>query len=179
MDKASDKYWVYFICLALACATFAVYWQVLFCEFITFDDPHYVTDNQYVRTGFTRSNIKWAFTPAVFGYWHPLTWLSHMLDCHLFGVSPVMHHLSNLLIHIANSLLLFLVFRRMTGAVWRSLIVAALFALHPLNVESVAWVANRKNVTIKIIVDFDFIESILIASGDCTKSMIEPYTKIL
>ncbi|UCC23106.1 MAG: tetratricopeptide repeat protein, partial [Planctomycetota bacterium] len=142
----SDKYRVPFICLALACVTLAVYWQVLSCEFITFDDPHYVTENHYVRTGFTLSNIKWAFTPAVFGYWHPLTWLSHMLDCHLFGVSPVMHHLINLLIHVANSLILFLVFKRMTGAVFSSAFVAAVFALHPLNVESVAWVTERKNV---------------------------------
>lgn len=146
MNQASDKYRVPFICLALACVTLAVYWQVLSCEFITFDDPHYVTDNQYIRTGFTLSNIKWAFTPAVFGYWHPLTWLSHMLDCHLFGASPLMHHLVNLLIHIANSLLLFLVFKRMTGAVFSSAFVAAVFALHPLNVESVAWVTERKNV---------------------------------
>lgn len=146
MNQASDKYRVPFICLALACVTLAVYWQVLSCEFITFDDPHYVTDNQYIRTGFTLSNIKWAFTPAVFGYWHPLTWLSHMLDCHLFGASPVMHHLVNLLIHIANSLLLFSVFKRMTGAVFSSAFIAAVFALHPLNVESVAWVTERKNV---------------------------------
>jgi len=146
MNKASEKYWVPCICLALVFASLAVYWQVLFSDFITFDDPHYVTDNQYVRTGFTRNNIKWAFTPAIFGYWHPLTWLSHMLDCQLYGLRPAMHHMGNLLIHIANSLLLFLVFKRMTGAVFSSAFLAAVFALHPLNVESVAWVTERKNV---------------------------------
>jgi Flp pilus assembly protein TadD len=129
MDNKSNKYWVPCVCLVLVFAT-------LF----------YVSENQYVRTGFTRDNIKWAFTPAKFGYWHPLTWLSHMLDCQLYGLRPGLHHLSNLLIHIANSLLLFLVFRRMTGAVWRSAFVAAVFALHPVNVESVAWVTGRKNV---------------------------------
>ncbi len=146
MDKTSNKYCVPCICLALVLAIVAVYWQVLVSEFVTFDDPHYVSENQYVRTGFTRNNIIWAFTPAKFGYWHPLTWLSHMLDCQLYGLRPGFHHLSNLLIHIANSLLLFLVFKRMTGAVWRSAFVAAVFALHPVNVESVAWVTERKNV---------------------------------
>jgi tetratricopeptide (TPR) repeat protein len=146
MDKTSNKYCVPCICLALVLAILAVYWQVLFSEFVTFDDPHYVSENQYVRTGFTRNNIIWAFTPAKFGYWHPLTWLSHMMDCQLYGLKPGLHHLSNLLIHTANSLLLFLVFRRMTGAVWRSAFVAAVFALHPVNVESVAWVTGRKNV---------------------------------
>lgn len=146
MDKTSNKYCAACICLALVIAILADYWQVLYCDFVTFDDPHYVIENQYVRTGFTRSNVIWAFTPAKFGYWHPLTWLSHMLDCQLYGLRPGLHHLSSLLIHIANSLLLFLVFKRMTGAVWKSAFVAAVFALHPLNVESVAWVTGRKNV---------------------------------
>jgi hypothetical protein len=146
MDKTSNKYCVPCICLALVLAILSVYWQVLYCDFVTFDDPHYVSENQYVRTGFTRNNIIWAFTPAKFGYWHPLTWLSHMLDCQLYGLRPGLHHLSNLLIHIANSLLLFFVFKQMTGAVWKSAFVAAVFALHPVNVESVAWVTERKNV---------------------------------
>ena len=134
------------ICLFLAIATFAVYWQVLDHEFLNYDDKEYVTNNWNVKAGLTPESIKWAFTTGHFANWHPMTWLSHMLDFQLYGSHPKGHLLINLLIHIANALLLFLVLFRMTGALWQSGFVAALFALHPFNVESVAWISERKNV---------------------------------
>ncbi len=134
------------VCLLLILATLLVYWQVTQHEFIRFDDDEYVTENQQVQAGLTSEGAIWSFSFRDGTYWHPLTWLSHMLDCQLYGLKPRGHHLTNLLFHLANSLLLFLILKRMTGAFWRSAFVAALFALHPLNVESVAWVAERKNV---------------------------------
>ena len=136
------------VCLFLVIMTLAVYWQVGNHEFVNFDDSAYVTENYHVQRGLTLENINWAFSFAdkEKTYWHPLTWLSHMLDCQLYGLSPGMHHLTNLVLHIVSTLLLFLVFYRMTGALWRSAFIAALFALHPLNVDSVAWVAERKNL---------------------------------
>ena len=115
-------------------------------DFITYDDPVYVTKNTHVTGGLTWANVRWAFTTTEASNWHPLTWLSHMTDCQLFGLHPWGHHLTNVLLHALNALLLFVVLRRMTGAVWRSLFVAALFGLHPLHVESVAWAAERKDV---------------------------------
>ena len=132
----------------LAAATVAVFWQVSRHEFVNFDDPAYVTYNPMVQQGLTWAGVKWAFG-QVHGeatYWHPVTWLSHMLDCQLFGVKPRGHHLTNLLLHTLNTVLLFVLLRRMTGRRGASAMVAALFALHPLQVESVAWVAERKNV---------------------------------
>ena len=146
MIEVSSKYKVILICVFLAGATLAAYWQVLSSDFVNLDDPMYVTENRYVETGLSTNNIKWAFSVGQVAYWHPLTWLSHMLDCQLYGLRPGLHHLTSLVIHIANSLLLFLVLKRMTGAVWKSAFVAALFALHPINVDSVAWIAERKNV---------------------------------
>ncbi len=132
--------------LFLILATLVVFWQVRNHEFLTFDDNEYITDNPHVRPGLTLSGVIWTFTTAHASNWHPLTWLSHMLDCGLYGLNPGGHHVTNLLLHIANTLLLFLVLRRMTGAIWESGFVAALFALHPLHVESVVWVAERKDV---------------------------------
>jgi tetratricopeptide (TPR) repeat protein len=123
-----------------------VYSPVLFGNFISYDDPAYVTGNDYVKAGLTFQGAAWAFTTFHSYNWHPVTWLSHMLDASLFGLNPAGHHLTSLVFHVANSLLLFGVFRKMTGATWRSLCVAALFALHPLHVESVAWIAERKDV---------------------------------
>jgi tetratricopeptide (TPR) repeat protein len=134
------------ISLVLIIVILAVFWQVRNHEFITFDDDQYVTNNPHVKSGLTLSGTIWALVAMHSNNWHPLTWLSHMLDCELYGLNPGGHHLTNLLIHIANTLLLFLVLKRMTGALWRSSFVAALFALHPLHVESVAWVAERKDV---------------------------------
>jgi Flp pilus assembly protein TadD len=146
MDKLSDKYWAVCVYLILALGTFAVYCQVCSYDLVNFDDPIYVYKNQNVQSGITLDGIKWAFTTGHAGNWHPLTWLSHMLDCQLFGTDPGWHHLTNLLLHIANTLLLFAVFKRMTHALWQSAFVAAAFALHPLHVESVAWIAERKDV---------------------------------
>jgi hypothetical protein len=126
--------------------TVIVFWQVGKHEFVNYDDDVYVTENPQVQTGLTRQSLIWAFTTTHGANWHPLTWLSHMLDCQLYGLNPRGHHLTNLLFHLANTLLLFVVLRRMTGALWQSGFVAALFALHPLHVESVAWVAERKDV---------------------------------
>jgi len=138
----------FLICLGLVIATLVVYGQVRHHDFISFDDPLYVTDNRYVRDGLTFEGIVWSFSFAdkEKTYWHPLTWLSHMLDCHLYGLTPGMHHRTNLILHLANTLLLFLVLRQLTGALWKSAFVAALFALHPINVDSVAWIAQRKNL---------------------------------
>jgi hypothetical protein len=125
---------------------FAVYAQLLANDFINYDDYSYVTGNESVQGGFTFQGIQWAFTTFHSYNWHPLTWLSHMLDVQLYGLNPVGHHLTNILLHVANSLALLVVLNKMTGAFWRSLCVAALFALHPLHVESVAWIAERKDL---------------------------------
>jgi tetratricopeptide (TPR) repeat protein len=132
----------------LAAATVAVFWPVRWQEFVNYDDPAYVTFNPVVREGLTWPGVVWAFTNlhGEATYWHPLTWLSHMLDCQLFGLKPAGHHLSSLLLHTLNTLLLFAVLRRMTGRRGASAAVAALFALHPLAVDSVAWIAERKNL---------------------------------
>ncbi|MBW2569850.1 MAG: tetratricopeptide repeat protein [Deltaproteobacteria bacterium] len=134
------------ICLFLIAACLCVYWQITDHEFINYDDGLYVTENSHVQTGLTFESIKWAFTTFHASNWHPLTWLSHMLDCELYGLNPMGHHWTNLQIHLINTLLLFFILQYMTGAIWRSAFVAALFALHPLHVESVAWVAERKDV---------------------------------
>jgi tetratricopeptide (TPR) repeat protein len=134
------------ICLFLAAAALIAFWQVNQSDFINYDDPSYVTENIHIRNGITTEAIRWAFRSCYVANWHPVTWMSHMLDVQLFGLKPRWHHLTNLLFHIANTLLLFFVFHRMTKAPWKSAFVAALFALHPLHVESVAWVAERKDV---------------------------------
>jgi protein O-mannosyl-transferase len=134
------------VCLVLAAITFAVFGQTLTHEFVDFDDNHYVYENPVVTQGLTLNGIAWAFTGAHASNWHPLTWLSHMLDCQLYGLHPGGHHLTNVLLHTATVIVLFLVLRQMTGALWRSAFVAAVFAIHPLRVESVAWVAERKDV---------------------------------
>jgi Tfp pilus assembly protein PilF len=134
------------ICLLILIATFSVYWQSRNYEFVTFDDDLYVTENHIVQTGLTFKGLKWAFTGTHAGNWHPLTWLSHMLDVQLFGMKAGWHHLTNVFFHLSNVFLLFWVFMRMTGKLWQSGLVAALFAVHPLHVESVAWVSERKDV---------------------------------
>jgi Tfp pilus assembly protein PilF len=134
------------ISLLLSIIAFMAYRQVTHCAFINFDDTEYVTDNRHIQDGLTVKGITWAFTTGYASNWHPLTWISHMADVQLFGLQPGRHHLTNLLFHLANTLLLFLVLHRMTNTLWQSAFVAALFALHPLHVESVAWVAERKDV---------------------------------
>ena len=135
------------VAVLLAVATIAVYWPALRCDFIGLDDAVYVTLNSHVQGGLTWESVKWAFSDTKqAAYWAPLMWLSHELDCQLFGLHPWGHHLMNVLLHAANTGLVFLLLHRMTGALWRSALVAALFAVHPLRVESVAWIAERKDV---------------------------------
>lgn len=134
------------ICLALAIATFGVYWRVGGFDFINFDDPDYVTGNPMVKAGLSFKGLAWAFTHCYADNWHPLTWISHMLDCQIFGLHASGPHLVNVTLHAANAVLMFLLLQRMTGAQWRSAMVAGLFALHPLHVESVAWISERKDV---------------------------------
>jgi Flp pilus assembly protein TadD len=133
-------------CALLISVTLAAYWQAHGLLFIVFDDPGYVTINTRVQAGLSWSSIRWASTAFVAGNWHPVTLLSHMTDCQLFGLNPAGHHVTSLAIHLANVLLLFWVFQIATGLIWRSAFAAALFAVHPMNVESVAWIAERKNV---------------------------------
>jgi tetratricopeptide (TPR) repeat protein len=130
----------------LAALSAAAYFQVAGHGFINLDDALYVTDNSHVREGITPAGIAWAFGFTDRTYWHPITWLSHMMDCELFGLDPGMHHLMNLLYHMLNSIALFLVLHLMTGALWRSVFAAALFAVHPVNADTVAWIAQRKNL---------------------------------
>jgi tetratricopeptide (TPR) repeat protein len=146
MISLSKNKRILMISIFLASATLLAFWQVNNCDFISYDDPNYVTENHQVQHGITLEGIRWAFTTNQSSNWHPVTWISHMLDVQLFGLQPRWHHLTNLLFHIANTLLLFFVLHRMTKARWESAFVAALFALHPLHVESVAWVAERKDV---------------------------------
>jgi len=134
-----------FIAFGLVAVTLAVYAQVASHQFIILDDNRYIRENPMVNHGLTLTGIAWAFTTFHAANWHPLTWLSHMLDSQMFGLNAGGHLVVNALIHAANGLLLFLFLRRVTGAKWRSAIVAALFALHPLHVESVAWAAERKD----------------------------------
>jgi protein O-mannosyl-transferase len=133
------------ICFFIVMATAVVYLQVLNHEFTIFDDDGYVSENPHVRSGLSCDGLVWAFSYNV-DYWHPLAWLSHMMDVQLYGLAPGMHHGTNLILHILNSLVLFLFWHRTTDERWKSAFVAALFALHPINVESVAWVAERKNL---------------------------------
>jgi tetratricopeptide (TPR) repeat protein len=146
MNVTKDTRRTIWICGLLSAVTLAIFWPVTSYEFVNFDDPVYVSLNAHVVNGLSWGNVSWALQTSFVGNWHPLTWLSHMLDVQLFGLNPGWHHLTNLLFHAANAVLLFLLLQRMTGAAWRSAMVAALFALHPLHVESVAWVSERKDV---------------------------------
>jgi len=146
MARSGFRVWLMAALLVLM--TVATYWPVMRHEFVNHDDPLYVTDNPHVRAGLTWEGLVWAFG-RVHGdqtYWHPLTWVSHMMDCQLYGLKPGGHHRTSMLLHAANAVLVLLVFRRMTGAFWRCVVLAALFALHPLQVDSVAWVAERKTL---------------------------------
>ena len=144
--SASREKRVVIYCLLLVAATLAFYNPIVRNRFTDFDDSAYILKNSQVQGGLTWNTVKWSFTTFHAGYWHPLTWLSHALDCRIFRLNPAGHHYTNLLLHAANVVLLFLLLRQATGFTWSSLVVAALFALHPVNVESVAWAAERKNV---------------------------------
>ena len=132
--------------LVLFLAIITLYWQVRHHEFISYDDPTYIIENQGISSGLTAETIAWAFTTSHAGNWHPLTWISHALDIQLYGMAPGPHHLTNVAIHAFSTILLFLLLMRITGGFWQSVLVAALFGLHPLRVESVAWAAERKDV---------------------------------
>ena len=146
MEQSQNKLHVLLICLALALVPLATFWQVKTFDFISRDDMDYVADNRNVEDGITRDAVVWALTTGHASNWHPLTWISHMLDWQLFGSNAGMHHLTSALLHVINTLLLFAVLKQMTGAIWASAFVAAAFALHPLHVESVAWASERKDV---------------------------------
>ena len=134
------------ICVALAAATFTAFEGVKNNGFVNYDDNVYVTENPFVQGGLNLKSVQWAFTSLYAGNWHPLTWVSHAIDCAVFGPDPAGHHLVSVAIHITNVILLFLILKKMTRAIWPSAFVAAVFGLHPLGVESVAWIAERKNV---------------------------------
>ena len=134
------------LALSLVLLTLLVYIPVTRNGFVGFDDPAYVTANPNVRSGLSWATVKWALRSTEHANWHPLTWLSHALDCELFHLNPAGHHFVNVLLHAATAVVLFLLLEALTNLVWRSCLVAALFAVHPMNVESVAWIAERKNV---------------------------------
>jgi hypothetical protein len=144
--RSGDFRAVFGICIFLLGAVWLVFGQTLGHGFVNYDDDRYVYANPQVIQGLSLKGIEWAFTHSVMANWHPLTVISHMLDCQLYGLHAGGHHLTNILLHAATAILLFLVLREMTGALWRSAFVAAVFAVHPLRVESVAWVAERKDV---------------------------------
>src|SRR5215469_16396473 len=134
------------ICAVLTGITWLVFGQTLAHQFVTYDDPQYVYENTRIAAGLSLPSVPWAFTHTVGGNWHPLTVISHILDSQLYGLKPAGHHFSNVLLHTVAVILLFLVLREMTGARWQSAFVPALFAIHPLHVESVAWISERKDV---------------------------------
>ena len=148
----NDLWWLIGVCVFLALAVWIIYGQTLDHQFVNYDDEDYVTMNAQVSRGLTLEGIVWAFTHVHSANWHPLTWISHMVDCQLYGLNPGGHHFTNLFLHAVNAILLFFLLRQMTGgpsrtgSFWRSAVVAALFAIHPLRVESVAWVSERKDV---------------------------------
>jgi tetratricopeptide (TPR) repeat protein len=137
------KLWIGAILVAIS---LGLYGQTLGFPFVNWDDPLYVTQNQRVQAGFSKEGIEWAFSETNLINWHPLTWMSHMLDCQLYGLDPRGHHATNVILHALNTLLLFVLFTSLTRAPWRSAVVALLFSIHPLHVESVAWVSERKDL---------------------------------
>jgi tetratricopeptide (TPR) repeat protein len=137
---------IFGVCLLIAVSVGIVFWQTIYYGFVDFDDDVYVFNNPVVSAGLTLKGMVWAFTHVESSNWHPLTWISHMLDCQLYGLNPGGHHLTNVSLHMVTAVLLFLVLRQMTGALWRSAFVAMVFAVHPLHAESVAWIAERKDV---------------------------------
>ena len=141
--RISESFW---ICLLLASLTAACFWPITSHQFVSIDDHQYIRDNPRVRQGLTWAGVAWAFRSGYACNWHPLTWISHMLDCQLYSLNPGGHHFTNLLFHVANTVLVFLVLQQMTGRKWPSAAVAAFFGCHPLHVESVAWASERKDV---------------------------------
>jgi protein O-mannosyl-transferase len=145
-EMAQPVFPMWLLAILLALVTMVLYWPATSHGFISLDDPEFVLNNTHVNSGLSWQNALWALGSGDTANWHPVTWLSHMLDCQMFGVEPWGHHLTSVLLHALNAMLVFVLLRLMTGMTWRSLWVAALFSLHPLRVESVAWVAERKDV---------------------------------
>ena len=135
-----------YVSLSLLALTLIVYFQVHDFEFVNFDDRETIVGNTHIHDGLTLAGLAWAFTTSYAANWFPITWISHMLDFQFFGLDSGWHHLTNVMIHLASVLLLFALMRRMTGRLWESAFVSFVFALHPLHVESVAWVSERKDV---------------------------------
>jgi tetratricopeptide (TPR) repeat protein len=146
MSKTPNNYVSVCIYLALAVATLVVFWPVYGFDFLNYDDLGHITENRHVAGGLSLDGVIWAFTTNYFGNWHPMLWLSYMLDCQLHGIEPGWYHLTNLFIHICSTLLLFAALKSMTAAPWRSAFVAAAFALHPLHVEPVTWISTRNHL---------------------------------
>ena len=146
MTDSGSRWQKWVVCFLLGAAVLAVFSQALHCGFVNFDDQDYVTLNNNIQHGLNWQGIQWALTTAHAANWHPLTWLSHALDCRLYGLAPAGHHLTSLLLHAANAVLFFLLLNHLTRTLWSSAFVAAMFALHPLRVESVVWVSERKDV---------------------------------
>src|SRR5438876_4927787 len=144
--KRNSRWFAATLCVCLVVLTWVVFGQTLRHEFVNYDDQEYVYQNKRITSGVSLENFCWAFTHAHSGNWHPLTTISHMLDCQFYGLKPAGHHLSNVVLHSVAVVLPFLVLFRLTGKLGRSAFVAALFAIHPLHVESVAWIAERKDV---------------------------------
>lgn len=141
-----DRRLAVLLCALVFSVTLAVFWPATRYDFVNYDDPQYVSENPHVVGGLSLGNVRWAFGSGYASNWHPLTWISHMLDVQVFGLQAGGHHLTNLLIHAVNAVMLFLALRRLTGGLWRCGFVAGMFALHPLHVESVAWISERKDV---------------------------------
>src|SRR6185369_3736653 len=146
MEFNGNRRGIVFIGLLIVAATLAVYWPVRHYDFVDYDDDSYVFENPDVTHGLSWGGVKWAFVDRHSSNWHPITWLSHMADCQWFGLNAGPAHLENVILHGASALLLLVLLAAITGAPWRSALVAALFALHPLRVESVAWISERKDV---------------------------------
>jgi len=146
MQSDSRKCLYLLLCAGLVLAAIIVYWPARNYDFVNYDDGVYVFDNPHIKAGINWQSVKWALTTSYFSYWHPLTWLSHTLDWQLFEGRPGPMHLVNVFLHAVSSLMLFVVLNRMTKRMWLSIFIAGLFTLHPLNVESVAWITERKNV---------------------------------
>ena len=149
-------FWTPIICLALLAMALTAFWPITHADFCNFDDPAYIYENDHVKQGFTPASVKWAFTAMIQYNWHPLAWLSHMADAWIFGTPPPAreaggskvfngHHTMNLVFHLINSIVLFLLLQWLTRSTWCSAAVAALFAVHPMHVESVAWASERKD----------------------------------
>jgi len=146
LANISSRIKSFFACLIITLLILSVYGQVYNFDFINFDDDIYVTKNKSVNEGISLRSVIWAFTSFHAANWHPLSWISHMLDCQWYGLNSGAHHLTSLFFHILNSLLIFIVLKKTTHKFWQSAFVAALFAVHPLHVESVSWVSERKDV---------------------------------